>query len=120
MACRTVRAQQQALINLRNAVVAEAPRPRRSFAGFRLAAATLAAAGLAAITIQLGPRGQMEIDASMMPPLLLASASGSHFLPTALELDEMASLHAVHSFAVAAGDTGDQQETLADANSRLR
>jgi anti-sigma factor RsiW len=108
--------QRQALINLRNAVVAPAL-PRRSLAGFRLAAATFAAAALAAITIQLGPRS--PIDVSNVPPSLVAEATGAHSLPTAFDLDEMASLHAVHSFAVAAGDAGDQQETLADATSRL-
>ncbi len=113
------RAQRRALINMRNAVVADAPPAKRRYAGIRLAAATLAAGGLAAITIQLGPRTTINSGSALNPPLLLASRSASHSLPTAVELDEMASLHAVQSFAVAAGDAGDQQETLADANSRL-
>jgi hypothetical protein len=51
---------------------------------------------------------------------LIAKASYRNSLPTTLELDEMATMHAVHSFAVAAGDAGEQQETLADAISRSK
>jgi anti-sigma factor RsiW len=110
--------QRLALLNLRNATVTDASVSRRLFTGIRLAAATLAAAALAALTIQLSPH--VQITEGIVPPQLITTRSNAHTLPTAFELDEMASLHAVHSFAVAAGDAGDQQDTLADANSRIR
>jgi len=53
-------------------------------------------------------------------PIVLATASCTTNLPTADDLDQMVSAHAVQSFTVQNGSEEPQQEALADANSRLR
>jgi hypothetical protein len=53
-------------------------------------------------------------------PIVLTTASCNASLPTADDLDQMVSAHAVQSLTVQNGSEEAQQEALADANSRLR
>lgn len=52
-------------------------------------------------------------------PILIATASCGPALPSASDLDQMISAHAVQSFAIQNGSAEMQQEALDDANSRL-
>jgi anti-sigma factor RsiW len=112
------RAQRQALRDLRAAVYTQ-PRQRRwSMNGLRLIpAGAVLAASLAWVLVVHNPVRPGN-NASNQDPRIASVAAG-HGLPTSFELDEMASQHALHSFAIAAGDAGEDQETLADATSRL-
>jgi hypothetical protein len=52
-------------------------------------------------------------------PFVLETASCNQALPSARDLDEMTSLHAVQSFPISDGNEELQQDALADANSHL-
>lgn len=109
-------AKQRALITLQNAVVAPSTPHGAFHAPLRWATASLAMATLLLLTFHPGSDPGISVP---LPSIRHIAAGGGKGLPTSDELDEMASLHAVHSIAVATGDEGIQQETLADANSRL-
>jgi len=53
------------------------------------------------------------------PDGLVQQTTVRHGLPTSNELDEMVTLHAIHSLTVSPGEAGLQEEALAEANSRL-
>jgi anti-sigma factor RsiW len=110
--------QRRMLTNLRASLRTETPRNR--FARYRMGLVPITGA-IAASLVWL-----IMSHSPILPPnsgddlqQLVAQTTPRSGLPTSSELDEMASLHAVHSFAIAAGDAGEQQETLADATSRL-
>jgi hypothetical protein len=52
-------------------------------------------------------------------PIVIATAACNAALPTANDLDQMTSAHAIQSLTMQNGNAEMQQETLADANSRL-
>ena len=112
------RAQRAALRNLRAAVCTH-PSPRRWAFGrlSMIPAGAALATSLAWILVVHNPIRQRSDASNQDPPIF--NLSGGHGLPTSMELDEMASQHALHSFAIAAGDGGEDQEKLADARSRL-
>jgi predicted anti-sigma-YlaC factor YlaD len=113
-----IHAQRRALTNLRATLRAEAP--QKQFAGFRISLVPITgviAATLVWLIVSRSP--SLPPNNGYDPQQLVAQTTPKSGLPTSFELDEMASRHAVHSFAIAAGDAGEQQETLADATSRL-
>lgn len=110
------------LAKLRSSISTEAASTRRTpLSGFRFAAASLAAAVLLAVVLGRYSLVSFEspvVRGNVQDNLIVSTATANN-LPTSSELDEMATLHAVQSIAVSAGDGGDQQDTLADATSRL-
>jgi len=81
---------------------------------------TMAAAAILLCLFMLSPlHSRQEPTVLTGTPVFLATADCSPTLPTADDLDQMTSAHAVQSFTVQNGSEELQQEALADANSRL-
>jgi anti-sigma factor RsiW len=81
---------------------------------------TMAAAAILLCLFMISPLHSRQEPAALTgTPVFLATAACSPTLPTADDLDQMTSAHAVQSFTVQNGSEELQQEALADANSRL-
>jgi hypothetical protein len=81
--------------------------------------AAVATAGVLCLAVLVPLHYSNERTTGEKTPVIIATASCTSDLPTADNLDQMASAHAVQSLTVQNGSEEMQQEALADANSRL-
>ncbi len=78
-----------------------------------------AAAGVLGFFVLSPFRHTSDLNTMSNQPIVVATAACNPTLPSAADLDQMESAHAIQSFTVQNGNEEQQQETLADANSRL-
>jgi anti-sigma factor RsiW len=115
-------ARLRAEASLKAVIVSTAPRRVHRLLLPAAASAGLAATALIVMILRPGallPPSARTGASIRRPPIEMASSASVAGLPTASELDEMTSLHALESVSVAPGDAGSQQDTLADSTSRV-
>jgi anti-sigma factor RsiW len=120
-------ARQRVMTRFRQTVTQEAERlqsnvPARSTVWRTPMFRFSAAAGVALLLVFMAmprPRPADERAAHGGESIIIATAACNSTLPTAGDLDEMTSAHAVQSLTIQNGSEESQHEALADANSRL-
>lgn len=98
----------------------EAQRSPRSWRGARVRLEIAASAFACAVLLALYAQSRIAPQRSISGTITLATAASPAALPTARDLDQMVSLHAVNSFPVLVGNEEMAREALADANADMR